>query len=127
MDASLRNFVRQRAQHRCEYCHVRQEYEPFYRFHIEHIIPPQLGGDDETNLALACHHCNLNKAANLTAVDPDSSQPVPLFHPRQQSWAEHFTLRDFAIVGLTPTGRATAALLKMNAVARLELQRETQI
>jgi hypothetical protein len=57
IDAATRILVRQRAAERCEYCRVRQEHEPFYRFHIEHILPRQHGGNDEvTNLALACHH-----------------------------------------------------------------------
>jgi hypothetical protein len=41
---------------------------------------------------------------------------VPLFHPNQQEWAEHFAWNDDAteIMGLTPIGRATIAALKMN-------------
>jgi hypothetical protein len=128
MDATLRNFVRQRAQHRCEYCHIRQEYEPFYRFHIAHITPRILcGSDDDNNLVLACHHCNLHKGLEQAAVDPLSGQIVPLFNPRHPDWPEHFAIADLLVVGLTPTGRATVQLLRMNATPRLELRRDAQL
>jgi len=65
MDARLRQFVRQRANGGCEYCGLTQEQEPLL-FHIEHIVPRQHGGaDNDENLALACHHCNLRKGPNL--------------------------------------------------------------
>jgi 5-methylcytosine-specific restriction endonuclease McrA len=55
MDERLRQFVRERAGHRCEYCRLSQEAEPFFAYHIEHIIARQHGGGDNSeNLALAC-------------------------------------------------------------------------
>jgi hypothetical protein len=41
---------------------------------------------------------------------------VPLFNPRQHSWAEHFVWSEDGtqIIGLTAIGRATVATLKMN-------------
>jgi hypothetical protein len=41
---------------------------------------------------------------------------VPLFHPRQHSWDEHFAwnVEGIEIIGLTPTGRATVVALNMN-------------
>lgn len=127
MDAALRNYVQERAGNRCEYCHMGQDDEPFYRFHIEHIIPRQHGGtDDLTNLALACHSCNLHKGPNLTGLDPLTAQIVPLFDPRRQVWTEHFTQQGAMITGLTPTGRTTVNLLKMNAVSRIELRHEAR-
>jgi 5-methylcytosine-specific restriction endonuclease McrA len=60
--AATRRHVRERAHYRCEYCHMRQDDEPFISYQIEHIIAIQPGGsDDEENLALACSHCNLHK------------------------------------------------------------------
>ena len=54
IDASLRRRVIDRAENRCEYCRLSQEYELFGTFHIEHIIAKQHGGSDEVdNLALA--------------------------------------------------------------------------
>jgi hypothetical protein len=41
MDAATRQLVWQRADGCCEYCRMRQEDEPFCRYHVEHIIPQQ--------------------------------------------------------------------------------------
>ena len=123
MDETVRQHVRQRADHRCEYCRLPQDVGAAFRFHIEHIRPRQHGGDDDpANLALACPNCNWNKGPNLSAVDPIDDALVQLFNPRIESWHDHFALADFRIVGLTPTGRATARLLRMNTVDRLEVR-----
>ena len=123
MDTALRQRVRDRAGHRCEYCRLRQEHQPVCRFHIEHIIPRQHGGEDEEeNLALARFHCNLHKGANLTGVDPDSGEIVVLFHPRRDRWRDHFGWHGLALVGLTAMGRTTIQVLKINAPRRLELR-----
>jgi len=47
---------------------------------------------------------------------------VPLFHPRRDEWRRHFALQGARIVGLTPTGRATAVLLQFNSRRRLEFR-----
>lgn len=125
MDAALRSLVRQRAGNHCEYCGIRQEHVPFALFHIEHIIPKKHGGsDDPSNLALACHHCNLHKGSNLTGIDPESGNITPLFHPRNERWEAHFELRGATIVGLTPVGRATIRVLNMNAAERVQFRAE---
>jgi hypothetical protein len=125
MDARLRELVRERADHRCEYCRLPQSALPWARFHIEHIRAQQHGGsDDLANLALACRRCNGFKGPNLTAIDPATDAIVPLFNPRQDRWREHFAVEDLHIVGLTDVGRATAALLNMNDPDRLQLRSE---
>ena len=59
MDAATRHRVRQRANQRCEYCHLPQSAAPFLSFHIEHIRASQHGRDDAlNNLALACPDWN---------------------------------------------------------------------
>lgn len=122
MDARLRQFVRQRADNRCEYCGLEQEKEPL-TFHVEHVIPRQHGGADTAdNLALACHHCNLHKGPNLTGLDPQTGELIRLFHPRSDRWDEHFAERENEIVGLTVVGRATVRLLNMNDDGRMELR-----
>ncbi|MFN3407936.1 MAG: HNH endonuclease [Limisphaerales bacterium] len=124
MDARLRQLVRERAQDRCEYCHMEQSREPL-AFHVEHIIARQHGGGDTPdNLALACHHCNLRKGPNLTGMDPLDGRVVRLFHPRRDAWEEHFVRRGGEIVGTTPVGRATVRLLRMNEHGRRELRAE---
>lgn len=45
---------------------------------------------------------------------------VRLFNPRQDTWDSHFALRGAIIVGLTPEGRATVQLLKMNEAKRVQ-------
>ena len=127
ISAALRAAVRRRASERCEYCGLLQKHAAYAPFHIEHVIPRQHGGgDDSGNLALACHHCNLHKGPNLTGIDPNTSQVTELFHPRRQAWHEHFTLRGARVVGLTPAGRVTVRVLNMNSVDRLELRSEIE-
>jgi hypothetical protein len=122
MDAATREFVRQRAADRCEYCLLRQEHCELTH-HVEHIVARQHGGsDDASNLALACHRCNLSKGPNLTAIDPVTCEIVPLFHPRSGNWSENFLLEGERVIGLTAIGRATVQLLAMNDIRRLELR-----
>jgi hypothetical protein len=123
IDQPLANLVRDRAGDRCEYCLLRQQDDRFFRFHIEHIIPKQHGGRDESeNLALACHQCNLHKGPNLAGIDPDTDTITPLFHPRRQDWQEHFEIRGIRIAGKTAIGRATIVVLNINSVPRLDLR-----
>jgi hypothetical protein len=125
MDEAARQLVRTRAGDRCEYCRLPQHVGAAYRFHIEHVRPRQHGGTDEPdNLALACPNCNWSKGPNLSGIDPDTASLVPLFNPRTDSWPQHFALADLHIVGLTPTGRATVALLRMNAADRIDVRHE---
>jgi hypothetical protein len=92
-------------------------------FHVEHIMARQHhGSDDPGNLALACERCNLYKGTNLTGIDPQTGNIVHLFHPRKDVWVDHFLLEQFRIIGITPVGRATAALFRMNARGRVDLR-----
>jgi hypothetical protein len=121
----LRQFVRQRAATRCEYCRLPDWRPPIEPFHLEHIVARQHGGQTVSeNLAWACHRCNRHKGTNLSAVDPDTRQVVPLFHPRRNLWQEHFIVDGIRIRGLTGTGRATVWVLQMNAERRLERRAE---
>jgi hypothetical protein len=123
MDARLRQFVRERAQNRCEYCGLAQTQEPL-RFHVEHIVARQHEGNDAPeNLALACHHCNFHKGTNLSGIDPQTGELTRLFHPRADDWKEHFRLRDGEVMGVTVIARATMKLFRMNEDGRRELRR----
>ena len=127
MDAQVRDLVRRRAGEGCEYRHLPQAAVPFATFHIEHIIARQHGGgDDPSNLALACDRCNLHKGPNLAAIDPETGSVAILFHPRRDSWKEHFRWADAEIVGQTPSGRATVQLLQMNSKRRVQLRTNSQ-
>jgi len=70
----------------------------------------------------SCSPCNLFKGSDLTGFDAVTGLIERLFHPREQSWAEHFELQGPLIVGRTPTGRATVQVLSMNAGQRLQLR-----
>lgn len=123
MDAATRTLVRKRAEDRCEYCRLPQSAQPFVTFHVEHIIARQHGGTDEpANLCLACERCNFHKGPNLASIDPDTGQVERLFDPRRQEWSRHFELRGPFILGRTPSGRATVAVLGMNEERRVELR-----
>jgi hypothetical protein len=125
MDARTRELVRRRAGDACEYCRIPQEATPLIPFHVEHIVSKQHGGtDNPDDLALACDRCNAYKGPNLTSIDPDTGTVVALFHPRRDTWSEHFVVRGGHIAGLTSTGRATVRLLNMNASRRVELRSE---
>lgn len=122
MNAETRALVRARAGDRCEYCLIRQEHAE-YAHHIEHIVARQHGGDDGLgNLALACARCNACKGPNLTGIDGETGEVVPLFHPRRDVWREHFAFEGARIDGLTPVGRATVRVLAMNETRRLEIR-----
>jgi hypothetical protein len=126
MDAATRVLVRRRASERCEYCQLHQRHSDLAH-HVEHIVAKQHGGsDDPDNLALSCHRCNLHKGPNLTGIDPRTRQVVPLFHPRRDRWAEHFTFEGIRIEGVSAVGRATVQVLAMNDARRLEIRLEAQ-
>lgn len=123
MTAAQRQWVRQRASARCEYCRLPDfAFEP-EDFHVEHIIARKHGGsDDSDNLAWACIFCNLYKGPNLSSLDPDTGELTRLFHPRRDRWEEHFQMSGARIVGLTPVGRTTCWLLEMNAAILTSLR-----
>lgn len=112
----LAQLVRARAHHRCEYCQT-SEWLSGQLCQIDHIVPQAKGGaSTEENLCLACAACNGFKLDRIEAVDPQSGQMISLYHPRRQRWADHFVWSEDStqVVGLTPTGRATVAALKLN-------------
>ena len=126
MDAAVRELVRRRAGNRCEYCRLRQEHTP-YVLQIEHIVARKHdGGDELSNLALACDRCNLHKGSDLSGIDPETKQIVGLFNPRTESWHEHFILQEVEILGRSASGRATVRVLKMNSPRRLRVRAALQ-
>ena len=110
------SVVARRGGHRCEYCRAPEAVFNF-PFEVEHVVPSSRGGaDDESNLCLACPACNVRKSDRLVARDELSGEEVPLFHPRQQRWSDHFRVDNESgeLEGTTPTGRATVASLDLN-------------
>jgi len=118
--------VRERARGRCQYCLMHQSLQGA-TFHVEHIIPRCEGGSAElVNLALACPSCNLHKADRIMVIDHESGASVRLFHPGQQTWADHFRFSGYRIEGLTPIGRATVAALDLNHSRRQRIRAAEQ-
>ena len=112
----MKKFVRERAKGLCEYCCSPADFSPD-PFSVEHIIPKTKGGSNNAdNLAFACQGCNGRKYNHVEAKDPFSDHYVPLYHPRQDNWQDHFTWNESAthLVALSPTGRATIERLKLN-------------
>lgn len=119
MDKSLADLVRRRALNCCEYCLLPQPFSST-RFQIDHIIAEKHGGRTiASNLALACFADNNHKGPNLSGVDPKTGKKVWLFHPRRHKWARHFRWRGPILVGRTPIGRATVAVLAINLPIRV--------
>ena len=117
--AALRRLVSERAGYRCEYCLLPEEFS-FFPHEPDHIVPLHHGGATASdNLALACFWCNRLKGGDLAALDPQTGKVTPLFNPRLHTWANHFRLDGAEIVPLTPEGRATVVLLKLNRPDRL--------
>lgn len=95
-------------------------------FSVDHVQPWSAGGaTEEQNLAWACLGCNAYKQDSLRAIDPASGSDSVLFNPRKDRWPEHFAWSDdrTRVVGLTPAGRATVHLLRLNREGLLNLRR----
>lgn len=119
ISTALRRLITHRAGHRCEYC-LFPEAIALHRHEPDHIIPSQHGGTtDPANLALACLRCNRYKGPNVGSFDPLTNHLVPLFHPRRQAWEQHFKMEGAEIKPLTPEGRVTVRLLRLNDPDRL--------
>ena len=116
---TLRRSVEERANHCCEYC-LYPAAETFYPHEIDHVIAEKHGGVTTfDNLAFACWECNRYKGTDLGSFDPHTNKFSLLFDPRRQEWNEHFSFENDQIVGLTPEGRTTVNLLKMNIEERV--------
>lgn len=117
--------VRRRASRLCEYCGWPDWFTPT-PFALDHIFPASRGGsDDLTNLAYCCGGCNGAKYDCIAAPDPTTGQPTSLFHPRRDLWETHYSWNtdQTEMIGITPTGRATIARLRLNRPEVVSLRR----
>ena len=122
MDAALTRLVWQRAKGRCEYCQMPQaaDDDPF---EIDHIIARKHSGPTvASNLCLSCLYCNSFKGSDMSSRDPKTRKLTPLFNPRRNKWAKHFRWQGAVLIGRTPVGRVTVALLRINDPFRVELR-----
>ena len=92
-------------------------------FEIDHIIARKhLGPTIASNLCLSCFYCNFFKGSDLSGLDPKTRNLTPLFNPRRHKWARHFRWRGAYLIGRTPIGRVTVALLHINDEYRVEFR-----
>ncbi len=120
MDEALRQFVWQRAQGRCKYCQLAQEFSTL-PFEIDHVVARKHQGKTvASNLALSCYYDNSFKGSDLTGIDPHTRRVTRLFNPRRHRWSRHFRWNGPLLVGRTSVGRTTVVLLQINHPLRVE-------
>ena len=120
IEPALRELVRSRAAGVCEYCRISERFT-LAEHEIDHVIAVKHGGQTVVeNLALCCAVCNRFKGSDIASIDPETGQLTPLFHPRLDSWDDHYEFRNDEILGLTATGRVTVRLLRMNRPTRVK-------
>jgi hypothetical protein len=119
VNRELSRSIRERAGDCCEYCRLPQSAFPL-PFQIDHIRAEKHGGETiESNLALACTHCNRHKGPNIAGFDSESGEVVRLFNPRADIWEQHFEIDGSQLRGKTAIGRATVEVLAMNDADQL--------
>src|SRR5262245_29783000 len=122
MDADLIRHVWRRADGRCEYCQLSQEFDD-RGFEIDHIISRKHGGPTTAgNLALSCFRCNSFKGSDISGRDPKTRRLTALFHPLRHKWARQFRWQGAYLIGRTPVGRVTVAVLQINDPFRVSLR-----
>jgi len=120
----LRRLVTERANACCEYCLLGAD-DNFFPHEVDHIIAEKhRGKTEEANLCLSCFDCNRYKGSDIGSVDIVTDRLTSLFHPRRQRWTDHFRLNGALIEPLTPEGRVTVYLLRLNDDERVAKRTE---
>jgi 5-methylcytosine-specific restriction endonuclease McrA len=74
LQASLQQWVRERANRLCEYCQLPNALTTL-PFQIDHIIAEKHGGPTIlVNLAYCCLHCNTFKGPNIAGIDRERAR-----------------------------------------------------
>lgn len=76
------------------------------------------------NTCFSCAHCYAAKEPNVAGYDPETGVLAPLFNPRTDEWDDHFRWQGGFLVGLTPVGRATVDVLRINDSDCVEQRQE---
>jgi hypothetical protein len=71
-------------------------------------------------------HCNRFEGPNVAGVDPETNEIVRLFHPRHDTWSEHFEGDGPKLKGRTQVERVTTAVLAINDPEFIDLRRALQ-
>ncbi len=123
MDETLRQFVQDRANGVCEYCHF-PETHSFNPFQVDHIIADKHDGPTvEWNLAWSCFYCNTYKGPNVAGWDAGEDAIVRLYHPRKDAWSDHFEWNGSILIGETQLGRVTINVLRINHADAVAVRR----
>lgn len=116
--------IKQRAVYCCEYCRVPELFS-FIGYEIDHIIPIKHGGSSElSNLALSCAFCNNFKGTDVATYLLPSLNVIRFFHPRLDTWDDHFTISAATILPKTKIGEATIKILQLNHPNRIIERKE---
>jgi len=121
----VKDLVRKRAGGCCEYCRCPEQFAT-QAHSIEHIHSRAQGGsNDPSNLALACQGCNNHKYAKTEAADELTEETIPLFHPREMDWEDHFVWSDdySEVIPLSAVGRVTVRELRLNRTGVCNMRR----
>lgn len=119
-----REVVCTRALFVCEYCLIHEE-DSYFSHEIDHIISLKHGGETQVdNLAYSCIACNRNKGSDIASILFDPERYVRFYHPRRDSWVNHFQLVGSVIEPLTDIGKATLQILDFNHMDRV-LERQS--
>jgi hypothetical protein len=93
----------------------------FLPYEIDHIVSEKHGGATESeNLFLDFYRCNGFMVSDIASADPKTGKATFFFHPRRQKWEDHFQLSDNIIEPITPEGRVTVILLRLNMAIQIE-------
>jgi hypothetical protein len=125
LSTDLRNRLLEADNRHCAYCYT-AEANTGQPMTVDHIVPQSQGGETSfENLCFACRRCNEFKGSATSAQDPLTGEMVALFHPRQQTWTNHFRWDEsgMLLVGLTAVGRATIVALNMNHPVIVDVRR----
>jgi hypothetical protein len=119
VSAALRRLVIERASDCCEYCRIHND-DHYLPHEIDHIVSEKHRGETSAdNLCLSCFDCNRYKGSDIGSFDVETGEFTALFNPRTMHWSDHFRLDSGLIVPLTPEGRVTVFLLRLNSDNRL--------
>lgn len=116
LPVALRRQLEDADNGQCVYCQTRVDITG-QALTTDHIVPTAAGGATTfSNLCRACRTCNEAKGEQIHATDPLTGERVSLYHPRQQSWTDHFVWDETGtrLLGITAIGRATIIALDMN-------------
>jgi hypothetical protein len=114
MDDTLRQLVRDRSGGICEYCQFPEEHS-FNPFQVDHVIAEKHGGPSiESNLAWSCFYCNTYKGPNVAGWIAETDEIVRLYHPRKDTWPDHFAWSGATLIRRTAIGVATIDVLRIN-------------